>query len=106
MGERAFEQEASPEDLSLMIGQLGEAMRAGAVGFTTSRIEHHLTSDDRPVASRLASWDEVESLVGVMGDMGWGIFEGVDSGMSAPDPEVRARTLGRMKTLAAGPECP
>ena len=101
MGERAFEQQASPEDLRLMKGQLGEALRAGAVGFTTSRIEHHLTSDGRPVASRLAAWDEVESLVGVMGAMGCGIFEGVDSGMSAPDPEVRARTLGRMKSLAA-----
>ena len=81
--------------------QLGDALRAGAVGFSTSRIEHHVTSDDRPVASRLASWDEVASLVGVMGEMGCGIFEGVDSGMSAQDPEVRARTLGRMKTLAA-----
>lgn len=101
MGERAFEEEASPEDLTLMMGQLADAMRAGAIGFSTSRIEHHLTSDDRPVASRLASWDEVVSLVGVMGGMGRGIFEGVDSGMSAPDPEVRAHTLGRMKNLAA-----
>ena len=101
MGERAFEEEASPQDLTLMMGQLGDAMRAGAIGFSTSRIEHHLTSDDRPVASRLASWDEVASLVGVMGGMGRGIFEGVDSGMSASDPDVRARTLGRMKALAA-----
>jgi N-acyl-D-amino-acid deacylase len=106
MGERAFEQQASSEDLRLMMAQLGEALRAGAVGFTTSRVEHHLTSDGRPVASRLASWDEVESLVGVMGDMGCGIFEGVDSGMSAGDPEVRARTLGRMKALAAATGVP
>jgi N-acyl-D-amino-acid deacylase len=101
MGERAFEEEATPDDLSLMMGQLGDALRAGAIGFSTSRIEHHLTSDNRPVASRLASWSEVVSLVSVMGDMGCGIFEGVDSGMSAPDPEVRARTLGRLKSLAA-----
>jgi N-acyl-D-amino-acid deacylase len=101
MGERAFEQQASPDDLRLMKGQLGEALSAGAIGFTTSRVEHHLTSDGRPVASRLAAWDEVESLVGVMGDMGCGIFEGVDSGMSAPDPDIRARTLARMKALAA-----
>ena len=70
MGERAFEEQASPEDLDLMKLQLGDAMRAGAVGFSTSRIEHHVTSDDRPVASRLASWDEVASLVGVMGEHG------------------------------------
>jgi N-acyl-D-amino-acid deacylase len=101
MGERAFEQEATAEDLALMAGQLADALRAGAIGFSTSRIEHHQTSDDRPVASRLASWDEVVALVGVMADLGHGIFEGVDGGMSSPDPDVRARTLGRMKALAA-----
>jgi len=100
MGERAFEQEASAEDLELMTGQLADALRAGAAGFSTSRIEHHQTSDDRPVASRLASWGEVAALVGTMGEVGSGIFEGVVGGMSAPDPEVRARTLGRMKSLA------
>jgi N-acyl-D-amino-acid deacylase len=101
MGERAFEERATVEDLELMAGQLADALRAGAIGFSTSRIAHHQTSDDRPVASRLASWDEVVALVGVMGDLGRGIFEGVDGGMSAEDPEVRARTLGRMKALAA-----
>jgi N-acyl-D-amino-acid deacylase len=106
MGERAFEEQATAEDLALMAGQLAEALQAGAVGFSTSRIEHHQTSDDRPVASRLASWDEVVALVGVMGTLGRGIFEGVDGGMSAADPDVRAKTLGRMKALAAASGVP
>jgi N-acyl-D-aspartate/D-glutamate deacylase len=101
MGERAFEEEATPEDLALMAGQLSDALQAGAIGFSTSRVEHHQTSDDRPVASRLASWDEVVALVGVMGALGHGIFEGVDGGMLASDPAIRARTLDRFKTLAA-----
>src|ERR1700728_1975836 len=101
MGERAFEQEATPDDLALMVGQLSEALEAGAIGFSTSRVEHHQTSDDRPVASRLASWEEVVALVGVMGAQGRGIFEGVDGGMLASDPAVRARTLERFKVLAA-----
>ena len=42
-------------------------VKAGALGFTTSRTFNHQTSDDRPVASRLASWGEVESLVRVIG---------------------------------------
>jgi len=58
MGERAFEEEATDADLELMQGQLDAALRAGAVGLTTSRSEHHETSDNRPVASRLASWDD------------------------------------------------
>jgi N-acyl-D-amino-acid deacylase len=106
MGERAFEQEATPDDLTLMAGQLADALKAGAAGFSTSRVEHHQTSDNRPVASRLASWEEVAALVGVMGDVGHGIFEGVDGGMLASDPEVRARTLARFKTLAASTGVP
>jgi N-acyl-D-amino-acid deacylase len=101
MGERAFEQEATPDDLTLMAGQLVDALNAGAAGFSTSRVEHHQTSDDRPVASRLASWDEVVALVGVMSDVGHGIFEGVDGGMLASDPDVRSATLARFKHLAA-----
>jgi N-acyl-D-amino-acid deacylase len=101
MGERAFEEVATTDDLALMTGQLADALRAGAAGFSTSRIEHHQTSDDRPVASRLASWDEVVALVEVMGETGSGMFEGVDSDMSSPDPVLRARTLDRMKSLSA-----
>ena len=101
MGERAFEGEATEDDLELMCGQLADALRAGAIGFSTSRTKHHETSDGRPVASRLASWDEVAALVGVMGKLGLGIFEGADADMSAPDPEVRANGLGRMAALAA-----
>ncbi|MGA2837335.1 MAG: amidohydrolase family protein, partial [Acidimicrobiales bacterium] len=49
MGERAFEEEASEADLALMCGQLADALRAGAIGFSTSRTRHHETSDGRPV---------------------------------------------------------
>jgi N-acyl-D-aspartate/D-glutamate deacylase len=75
MGERAFEQPAGEEDLRAMERELRDAIRAGAVGFTTSRSPSHETPDRRPVASRLATWDEVRRLVSVMGDMGAGIFE-------------------------------
>jgi len=106
MGERAFEEEATPDDLDAMCGQLGDALAAGAIGFTTSRTQHHETSDGRPVASRIASWDEVVALVGTMGRLGTGIFEGADAGMSAPDPEVRAAALDRMGSLAAATGVP
>jgi N-acyl-D-aspartate/D-glutamate deacylase len=101
MGERAFEQEADADDLALMEQQLTEAIGAGAIGFSTSRSEHHETSDDRPVASRIASWAEVVALVRVMSDLGRGIFEGADGGMSATDTEERERSLARMRDLAS-----
>ena len=102
MGERAFEQEATDDDLALMKGQLADALRAGAIGFSTSRSEHHETSDDRPVASRLASWDEVVALVGVMGDArAPASSKGPTAACPSPDPEVRAGALDRMQALAA-----
>jgi N-acyl-D-amino-acid deacylase len=66
MGERAFEQEASEDDLAAMKGELGRALDAGAIGFSTSRATAHLTADDRFVASRLASRHEVSELVRLM----------------------------------------
>jgi len=75
MGQRAFEQPAGEKDLRAMERELRDAIRAGAVGFTTSRSPSHETPDRRPVASRLATWDEVRRLVSVMGDMNAGIFE-------------------------------
>jgi N-acyl-D-aspartate/D-glutamate deacylase len=75
MGERAFEQAASEDDLKAMERQVRDAIRAGAIGFTTSRSPAHETPNGQPVASRLATWDEVRRLVGVMGDLNAGLFE-------------------------------
>src|SRR4029077_7938918 len=101
MGERAFEEAANEADLELMQGQLDAALRAGAFGLTTSRSEHHETSDNRPVASRLASWDELCRLVGVMSDLGTGILEGGGEHVPSPDPEEREQARARMRALAA-----
>jgi N-acyl-D-amino-acid deacylase len=95
MGERAFEGEATADDIAAMKQELETAMRAGAFGFTTSRTKHHQTSDDRPVASRLASWGEVCELVGVLGDLGVGIFQSVsDPDVPEGDPNLLLRELG------------
>ncbi|HSF07712.1 MAG TPA: amidohydrolase family protein [Methylomirabilota bacterium] len=75
MGERAFEAQATEDEMRAMERELRDALRAGAMGFTTSRSPSHETPDGRPVASRVARWDEVRRLVGVMGELGAGIFE-------------------------------
>lgn len=100
MGERAFSETANDDDLALMSGQLEAALRAGAIGFTTSRSEHHETSDDRPVASRLASWSELHHLVGVMQRLGGGILEGGTENILSPDPEVQAETWKHVRHIA------
>jgi N-acyl-D-aspartate/D-glutamate deacylase len=91
MGERAFEEKAGEDDLRAMERELRDALRAGAIGFTTSRSPAHETPEGRLVASRLAPWDEVRRLVGVMGEMNAGIFELAGEGVDrAPgDPGLR-----------------
>ena len=91
MGERAFEQPAGEDDLAAMERELRDALRAGAIGFTTSRSPSHETPDGRPVASRVATWDEVRRLVGVLGELNAGIFELAGEGVDrAPgDPGLR-----------------
>lgn len=75
MGERAFEEEANESDMEQMKSAVQEAVRAGAMGFSTSRSPSHLTSDDRFVASRIGSDEEVRDLVMAMGETGAGIFQ-------------------------------
>jgi N-acyl-D-amino-acid deacylase len=67
MGQRAFTDEASEDDLAKMVQLTKEAIAAGAHGFSTTRSVNHQTSDDKPVASRLATWHEFETLVKAMG---------------------------------------
>ena len=99
MGERAFTDAATDADLTAMKQEVRNAIRAGAIGFTTSRTRNHQTPQGQPVASRLATWDEVRQLVGVMGELGAGIFEiaGEDTGLN---PDRINDYLGRLKALA------
>jgi N-acyl-D-amino-acid deacylase len=94
MGERAFTDEASSEELAAMKRELGNAIRAGAAGFSTSRSPAHETPLDQPVASRLANWEEIKQLVGVMGDLHAGVFEIAREQTNLPD------FMNRLKALA------
>ena len=102
MGERAFEQAASEDDLRAMERELRSAIGAGAIGFTTSRSPLHETPDCKPVASRLATWEEVRRLVGAMGEMNAGIFEmaGEGVGRDLSDPVGLREYHVRMRDLA------
>jgi N-acyl-D-amino-acid deacylase len=105
MGERAFTDLATPDDLKKMKLEVQDAMYAGAIGFSTSRTVNHLTADDRPVASRIADWAEVTSIVNAMGDVGGGIFE-LASEEPGRSPQRRQDYFNRLKALAVESGCP
>ena len=99
MGPRAFEEQATEDDVERMAGIVQQAVRAGAVGFTTSRSPNHQTSDHKPVASRVASWEEVRTLVNAMGRTGLGMFE-IAAEATGRDPLRMHDYQQRLKALA------
>lgn len=99
MGERAFSDAAGEDDVRQMQHLVKQAMQAGAIGFSTSRTFNHLTADDRPVASRIAEWDEVRAIVNAVGETGKGLFE-IAGEAPGRDPARIAEYHGRLRDLA------
>ena len=85
MGERAWDGPCTEDDLEIMQRELRDALAAGALGFSTSRSAAHETSDDRPVASRLATRDEVRALVEIVGRESNGVYQTAHERSSDPE---------------------
>jgi N-acyl-D-amino-acid deacylase len=101
MGERAFDGAATEDDLKAMEHCVRESIKAGAMGFTSSRSPSHETPDGRPVASRVAPWSEVRRLVNAMGELNAGIFENAGEGVDRNDGDPGVREWHtRLRDLA------
>jgi N-acyl-D-aspartate/D-glutamate deacylase len=75
MGERAIAREhATAEDIEAMARLAEEALRAGAVGFTTSRTDQHKTLAGDLVPGRYAEHEELIAIGKAMGRAGRGTF--------------------------------
>src|SRR5512143_679308 len=97
MGTRALSEKAGEDDLTRMVAAVQEAIRAGAMGFSSSRSTTHVTPDDTPVPSRIADWSEVDRLAGVMGELGAGIFQ---VGPDISGGAAQRAFLARLKRVA------
>ena len=97
MGRRALSETATEDDLARMAAAVKEAIRAGAMGFSSSRATTHVTPDNTPVASRIADWSEVDRLVGAMAELNAGIFQ---VGPDTSGGEAQRRFLARLKQVA------
>jgi len=76
MGERGIEQDPpTADDLATMTELLAEAMRGGALGFSTSRTFLHKVPDGRPVPGTYAEPAELFAFADVLGRHGAGVFE-------------------------------
>ena len=75
MGEESTERRATANEVDKMRAAVGEAMDAGAFGFSTNRNERHMREDGLPVPSRLADNDELFALCEVVSASNSGVIQ-------------------------------
>jgi N-acyl-D-aspartate/D-glutamate deacylase len=98
LGEESVERAATAGEVEAMKQLVREAMEGGALGFSTNRNDRHMREDGKPVASRLASEEEVFGLCTVLADLNSGIIETILGRNSIQDFEFYdrlARLTGR-----------
>ena len=103
MGERALANEpASPEDIAAMAAIVREAVNAGAVGFSTSRVVSHRTAAGDPVPGTFAAEDELFGIGEAMADTGRRVvFQLAQSGIDGFEPESSVAEVEWMQRLSA-----
>jgi N-acyl-D-amino-acid deacylase len=95
MGEDAVERAATTEEVAKMKQLVRLGMDAGAVGFSTNQNPRHIREDKKPVASRLASDEELGSLLDVLGEMNAGIVQLSGGGTDARGRIAYAAAMAR-----------
>lgn len=76
MGQRGVDRELpTPEDLALMRKLAEEAVRAGALGFASSRLTLHKTAGGQPIPSYEAEYAEIEAIARGVDDAGGGLLQ-------------------------------
>jgi N-acyl-D-aspartate/D-glutamate deacylase len=102
MGAAASERAATPGEIQEMGKLLLEAMRAGAVGLSSTTSPAHNGEGGLPMPSRLADEAELRSLVGCLGEAKRGVFMLTKGGQTkVPFLESLAAGSGRPVVIAA-----
>jgi N-acyl-D-amino-acid deacylase len=107
MGDRgAHNEPATPEDIESMKNLVKEAVRAGALGFSTSRTVAHLAIDGEPVPGTFAAEDELFGIGAALGELGTGVFELAPVGSAGEDvigPKKEVDWMRRLSTAIQRP---
>lgn len=85
MGEASVEREAGASEIAAMEEMVRDGMRAGAFGFSTNANQRHFREDGKPVASRLASLEEVARLSRVVGESRKGLVQFTHGAFASPE---------------------
>ena len=102
MGEAATERVATADETGAMRKLILEAMKAGAIGFSTSTSPAHNGEGGKPMPSRLADEAELRALVGCLREAGHGVFMLTKGGHTGIDfLEELARDSTRPVVVAA-----
>jgi N-acyl-D-aspartate/D-glutamate deacylase len=102
MGERgAKNQPATPADIAAMAELVREGMRAGALGFSTSRTIVHRAVDGEPVPGTFAAEDELFGIAAVLRDLDAGLFELAPAGVQGEDLAAPEKEVAWMSRLSA-----
>ena len=75
MGEASMERAATPDETAQIKALLGEAIDAGAFGFSTTILNQHVGYQGRPLACRNASRDELKAYANALKERGKGAIE-------------------------------
>jgi N-acyl-D-aspartate/D-glutamate deacylase len=102
MGERGadHQEEPTPAEIDTMGRLVRDAVRAGALGFTTSRTRNHRASDGRHTPSLTATAAELVGISRRFGEAGSGVFEIVSD---FPDPDAEWELLRAMVAASGRP---
>ncbi|HKV55966.1 MAG TPA: amidohydrolase family protein [Candidatus Binataceae bacterium] len=106
MGERgAASEAATSEEIAQMAAVVRDSLRAGALGFSTSRTHVHRTKDKGYVPGTFAAVAEVGAMARALGEVGHGVFE-IITDVAGEDADLEwvaqmSRDTGRPVSLAA-----
>ncbi|HME70340.1 MAG TPA: amidohydrolase family protein [Myxococcota bacterium] len=101
MGERGANNEpATPEEIARMAALVKEGIRAGALGFSTSRTLAHRAITGEPVPGTFAAEDELFGIGRVLGELGKGVFEVAGAGAAGEDIAAPKAELDWMRRLS------
>lgn len=100
MGDDCNNETATPEQIVAMADVVADGLRAGALGFSTSRTTIHRAVDGEPVPGTWAAEDELLAMAQVIAAHGSGVFELAPAGIVGEDLLAPEKELAWIRRVA------